>query len=290
MPSRSVQSLAALLVLGGLVAQEIGAAIAVLIFPALGPMGVVSMRIAFSAIVLLIIARPSLHGRTRGDWMTVAAFGAVLAVMNTSFYFALERIPLGVAVTIEVLGPLTLSAVMGRRALNWVWGALALVGVVLLCGFDFGRLDPLGIALAAVAGLCWAGYILGSARTGRRFPKLDGLAFAMAIGAVLTLPFGFLLAGDAMLRPDLLLIGLGVALLSSAVPYAVELLSLRRLPESTFGILMSLAPALAAAAGLVLLGQALTPVDLLAIALVVAASIGAVVTSSPRMPLSEPIP
>ena len=291
MPSRSSsQPIAALLVLGASLATDAGAAVAVLIFPEFGPMGVVSMRIGFSAVLLLIIARPRLRGRSRSDWMTVVGFGLALAVMNTSFYFAIQRIPLGVTVTIEVLGPLVLSVVMGRRALSWVWALLAFAGVVILCGVDFGQLDPVGIALAVLAGTCWAGYILSSARTGRRFAKIEGLALAMVVGTIVTLPFGILLAGPTLLRLDLLGFGLLVAVLSSTIPYAVELIALRRLPESTFGVLMSLAPATAVGAGFVLLHQALTPLDLVAIGLVIAASIGAVLTTAPaNTPLAEPV-
>jgi inner membrane transporter RhtA len=275
--------MAALLVLVGIITVQFGAGLAVLIFPELGPLGIVSLRIAFSAVLLLIIARPSLRGRTRRDWLTVVGYGLVIAVMNTTFYFSLERIPLGVAVTIEVLGPLIVSVVMGRRALSWVWAALAFIGVVVLCGAGFGRLDLLGVALAAIAGTCWALYILLAARTGQRFAKLDGLALAMAFGAIVTLPFGIATAGSAMLRPELLLIALGVAVLSSAIPYGVELIALRRIPESTFGVLMSIEPAVAALAGLLVLGQELTVIDIAAMALVIGASAGAVITSPPKV-------
>ncbi|MGW4928773.1 EamA family transporter [Agromyces sp. NPDC004153] len=280
-PSRGA---AALLVFVALVTPEIGAAVAVLVFPALGPMGAVALRLGFSAVILLAVARPSLRGRTRADWITVAVFGLVLAAMNTAFYFAIERIPLGVAATIEVLGPLILAVVIDRRLLSWVWATLAFGGVLMLSGFGFDpdRLDPLGIVFAGVAGVCWALYILASARTGRRFARLDGLALAMGIGAITALPFGALSAGPALLRLDLLGLTLVVALLSSAVPYAAELIALRRIPASTFGVLMALVPVTAAAAGFVMLGQALTPLDLAAIALVVLASVGAVLTGPDR--------
>lgn len=289
MTSRSEQPLAALLVLVGVITVQFGAGLAVLIFPALGPMGIVSLRIGFSAILILIIARPSLKGRSRSDWLTVIGYGLIMTLMNTAFYYSLERIPLGVAVTIEVLGPLTVSVVMGKRALNWLWAVLAFAGVVLLCGLGFGRLDPVGVVLAAIAGTCWALYILAAASTGRRFAKLDGLALAMVVGAVVALPFGFLTAGSAMLRPDLLGIGLAVAVLASAIPYGVELIALRRIPESTFGVLMSIEPAVAALAGFLLLSQALTIVDLIAMALVIGASIGAVLTS-PAKTVPVPMP
>ncbi len=274
------QSLGALLVVAGVVSVQIGASIAVLIFPTLGPMGVVALRIAFAAVLLLIIARPRLRGRSKADWMTVVGFGVVLAVMNTAFYFSLERIPLGVAVTIEVLGPLILSVVLGRKALSWVWAILAFVGVVILCGFGFGKLDLIGVALAAVAGVCWAAYILASARAGRRFAQLEGLALALVVSTILTLPLGIAFAGPAMLQLDVLGIALLVAALSSALPYSVELIALRRVPESTFGVLMSIEPAVAVAAGFFVLHQALTGLDLIAVVLVIAASVGAVLTGA----------
>lgn len=269
----------ALVIVAALVVQ-FGAGVAVLLFPSLGPLGIVSLRIAFAAVILLVIARPRLRGRTRADWMTVIAFGVVLATMNMAFYLSLELIPLGVAVTIEVLGPLILSVVMSRRVASWLWAALAFVGVLLLCGWDIGRLHLGGILLAALAGACWAGYILASARTGRRWENLDGLAIAMAVGAVVSLPFGIAQAGSAMLRLDLLALGLVVAVLSSVIPYACELVALRRLPESTFGVMMSTEPAIAAAVGFLVLHQTMTTVDLAGIALVIVATIGAVMMTS----------
>jgi inner membrane transporter RhtA len=272
---------AAGLVVAGLACQEVGAAFAVLLFPSIGAIGMVALRLTFSALILLAIARPSLRGRSRGDWMTVVLFGVALAVMNGLFYEALARIPLGAAVTIEVLGPLVLSVVTSRRASSWLWAVLAFVGVFLLGQGSFGELDPVGVLFAAGAGASWAGYILLSSRTGSRFARLDGLALAMAIGAVLTLPLGHAAAGPVIVRPDILLLGAAVALLSSTIPYALELFALRRIPSATFAILMSLAPAIAALAGVVLLGQHVTIVGITAIGLVVIASIGAVRQSPP---------
>ncbi|WP_308797440.1 EamA family transporter [Agromyces silvae] len=269
------------LVVLGLTAQEAGASIAVLLFPSAGPLGMVTFRLVFSALILLAIARPSWRGRSVRAWATVVAFGAVLATMNGLFYLSIERIPLGAAVTIEVLGPLALSVIAARRASAWLWAALAAIGVVLLGQGSFGHLDPVGVMLAAAAGAAWIFYILLSARTGAAFPRLDGLAIAMTFGAVIILPFGIATAGSALVRPDLLLLGAAVALLSSAIPYALELVALRRLPASTFAVLMSLAPAIATIAGLVLLGQSFTWVGAIAVALVVTASIGAV-RSAPR--------
>ncbi|WP_425319469.1 EamA family transporter [Agreia pratensis] len=272
---------AAGLVVVGLACQEVGAAFAVLLFPSVGALGMVALRLTFSALILLAIARPSVRGRSRGDWMTVVLFGVALAVMNGLFYEALARIPLGAAVTIEVLGPLVLSVATSRRASSWLWAVLAFVGVFLLGQGSFGELDPVGVLFAAGAGASWAGYILLSSRTGSRFARLDGLALAMTIGAVLTLPLGVAAAGPVIVRPDILLLGAAVAILSSTIPYALELFALRRIPSSTFAILMSLAPAIAALAGVVLLAQHISLVGVLAIALVVTASIGAVRSAGP---------
>ena len=270
------------LVVLGLICQEVGAGVAVLLFPAAGPIGTVTLRLVFSAVLLLAIFRPRFRGRTRADWLTVLGFGVVLGGMNALFYLALARLPLGPAVTIEYLGPLVLSVIVARRASAWLWAALALAGVALLARGGFDHLDPIGVALAAGAGILWVGYILLSARTGKRFARLDGLAIAAAIGGLGVLPFGLATAGEAFLDPRVLLFGLGVAVLSSAIPYALELIALRRVPADAFAILMSLAPALAAAAGFVVLHQTLEGWDLLAIALVVVASIGAVRAANRR--------
>lgn len=264
------------LVVTGLVCQEVGASIAVLLFDRAGPLGMVMLRLVFSAAILLLVARPRLRGHGRRDWTAVVTFGLVLAVMNGLFYLALERLPLGVTVTIEVLGPLTLSIIASGRASAWVWAALALAGVVALGGGGWDRLDPLGVTFALGAAVAWALYIVSSARVGGAFPKLDGLALAMAVGAVVSIPFGVADAGAALAQPTTLALGAAVALLSSTLPYAFELMALRRLAASAFAIMMSLAPAIAALAGLVLLGQTLSWLELVGIGLVIAASIGAV--------------
>lgn len=276
---------AAGLVVLGLVCQEVGAGVAVLLFPDAGPIGMVTLRLVFSAVLLLAVFRPAWRGRSREDWLTVAGFGLVLAGMNALFYLALARLPLGPTVTIEYLGPLVLSVVLARRASAWLWAVLALAGVALLARGGLGALDPLGVALAAGAGIMWVGYILLSTRTGRRFARLDGLAIAMAIGGLGMLPFGIASAGEAFLDVRVLALGLAVAVLSSAIPYGLELLALRRLPAETFSILLSLAPALAAGAGFAVLHQSLEGWDLLAIALVVVASMGAVRAAARRREL-----
>ena len=279
--TRSVRSgaiWATSLVIAGEICMDIGAAIAVLVFPQVGPLGMVMLRLVFSALVLLVLTRPRVRGHGRSDWLSVLGYGTVLATMNGLFYLALDRLPLGVTVTIEVLGPLVLSIVASRRASAWLWALIALAGVVCLGGGGWDRLDPVGVLFALGAAASWAFYILSAARVGRRFPKLDGLALAMTVGAVLSLPFGIAAAGASLLRPEVLGLGAAVALLSSTIPYALELIALRRIPASAFAILMSMSPAIAALAGLVLLGQELTLLELAGIALVIAAGIGAVRT------------
>ncbi|MFK0096757.1 EamA family transporter [Streptomyces sp. NPDC091040] len=264
------------LVVAGALSVQFGAAIAVLLMPRAGALGVVTLRLAAAALVLLVVCRPKLRGHSRADWGTVVAFGIAMGGMNTLFYQAADRIPLGAAVTLEVLGPLALSVIASRRLVNVVWAALALGGVVLLSGGGFDRLDPVGAAYALGAGVMWAAYIVFSARTGRRFPQADGLALAMVVAALLSLPLGIMDAGSRLLVPTTLGLGAAVALLSSVLPYTLELIALRRLPAPTFAILMSLEPAIAAMAGFLILHQALSVTDALAIALVIGASMGAV--------------
>ncbi|MFD7789214.1 DMT family transporter [Streptomyces nojiriensis] len=269
------------LVISAGISVQFGAALAVMIMPRAGAAGVVTLRLAAAALVLLLLCRPKVRGYARSDWGTVLAFGVAMAGMNGLFYQSIDRIPLGPAVTLEVLGPLALSVIVSRRLVNLLWAGLALGGVVLLSGhggggLGFGALDPLGAAFALGAGAMWAAYIVFSARTGRRFPQADGLALAMAVAAVISLPLGIAEAGSALLVPSTLALGVGVAVLSSVLPYTLELLALRRMPAPTFAILMSLEPAIAAAAGFLVLNQAMSALDALAIALVIAASMGAV--------------
>ncbi|MGW1165571.1 EamA family transporter [Streptomyces sp. NPDC001153] len=266
------------LVLAGAISVQFGGALAVTLIPRAGAPGVVTLRLLAAAVVLLLVCRPRLRGHSRTDWGTVIAFGIAMGAMNGLFYEAVARIPLGPAVTLEVLGPLTLSVLASRRAVNALWAGLALLGVFLLGGGGFSDLDPIGVAFALGAGAMWAVYILFSARTGRRFPQADGLALAMAVAALLFLPIGIASAGTRLLNPTILALGSAVALLSSVLPYTLELLALRRLPASTFAILMSLEPAIAATAGFLILGQSLSLTEAAAIALVIAASIGAVRT------------
>ncbi|MFE6333234.1 DMT family transporter [Streptomyces sp. NPDC057798] len=270
------------LVFAGGISVQFGGALAVTLMPKAGALGVVTLRLAVAAVVLLLICRPRLRGHSRTDWGTVVVFGITMAAMNGLFYQAVDRIPLGPAVTLEVLGPLALSVLASRRAVNLIWAGLALAGVFLLGGGGFSSLDPVGVAFALGAGAMWAAYIVFSARTGRRFPQADGLALAMVVAAVLFLPLGVLESGGKLLDPVTIALGAAVAILSSVLPYTLELLALRRLPASTFAILMSLEPAIAAAAGFLILSQALEATEAIAIALVIAASMGAVRTQVGR--------
>ncbi|MCL8016370.1 DMT family transporter [Streptomyces sp. AS02] len=276
------------LVLAGGISVQFGGALAVSLMPRAGALGVVALRLLVAAVVLLLVCRPRLRGHSRTDWGTVIVFGVTMAAMNGLFYQSVARIPLGPAVTLEVLGPLALSVLTSRRLVNVVWAGLALAGVFLLGGGGFESLDPIGVAFALAAGAMWAAYIVFSARTGRRFPQADGLALAMAVGAVLFLPLGIAESGAKLIDPVTLGLGAAVAILSSVLPYTLELLALRRMPAPTFAILMSLEPAVAGAAGFLLLDQALSTAQAVAIALVIAASMGAVRTQVGRGKAKEP--
>ncbi|WP_344407233.1 EamA family transporter [Dactylosporangium fulvum] len=270
------------LVLGSQSSIHCGAAVATMLFPLAGPSGVVTLRLVIAAVLMLAVFRPALRGHGARDWALVGGFGVALAGMNLLFYEAIERMPIGPVVTLEVLGPLALSVLAGRRRGSWLWALLALAGVVLLGSgrLTAGRLDPVAVGCAFAAGAAWAGYIVLSARIGSRFPKRDGLALSMGVAALVALPVGVAQAGTALLDPVALALGAAVAVLSSALPYTLELSALRRLPTGTFSVLMSLGPAIAALAGFAILRQALTMLEVIAIVLVVAASAGAVRTGT----------
>lgn len=268
------------LVLAGTVSVQFGSAVAALLFPRAGALGTVALRITIAAVLLLVVTRPRLRGYTRTDWVVGCGFGLALGGMNILFYQAIDRVPLGAVVTIEVLGPLLLSVVASRRAASLLWAGLALAGVYLLGQGGFGRLNAAGVAFALGAGVMWAAYIVLNARAGARFPRLDGLAIAMTVAALVSLPLGVAESGGALLEPVALGLGLAIAVMSSGVPYALELLALRRLPAATFAVLTSLAPAFAAVAGYLVLDQGLSLSQCAAIAMVVTASAGAVRTGN----------
>ena len=259
------------LVLAAAASLQVGAAFAVTLFDELGPGGAAFLRLAFATVILWAIWRP----RLTGDLRLVAAFGAALGLMNWSIYEAMDRIPLGVAVTIEFAGPLLVAVIGSRRPLDGLWVALAALGIVLLADPGGGSTDALGVLFALTAATCWIAYIHLSQRAGAAYPGGSGLALAMVVGALVVLPAGVIEGGSALLEPDLLASGLVVALASSVLPYSLELEALRRLPAAVFGVLMSLQPAVAALAGFVVLGQELGARELAAIAMVVMASAGA---------------
>ena len=266
----------AVLVLLAAGSVQFGAGLAATLFDDLGPGGTVFLRLLFAAVVLGLVWRPRVRGLGRRELWLAVAFGLTLAGMNACFYASIDRIPLGIAVTIEFVGPLGVAVAGSRKPLDLLWAGLAAAGIVLLSGLggDGGGLDGLGVAIALVAGGFWAAYIVLSERTGEAFPGGSGLALAMGVAAVALVPVGVADAGEALLEPELLALGAAVAMLSSAIPYSLELEALRRMPKRVFGVLMSLEPALAAVAGFVVLGQGLDARQSVAIGLVVAASIG----------------
>jgi inner membrane transporter RhtA len=261
------------LVLVGIAVVQVGAAFATKLFDHLGPAGTVLLRVLFAAIVLCAIWRPRLRDHSKADLRLATLFGLVLAFMNLSFYEAIDRIHLGIAVTLEFIGPLGVALFGSRNRLDVLWALLAATGVVLLGGVSGA--NATGVFFALIAAACWATYILVNVRVGRVFPGGDGLAIAMTIGVIPLIPFGIADAGSNLLEPRLLAVGLGVAVLSSVIPYSVEVEALRRLKPSVFGILMSLEPAMAALAGFIVIGQDLSALDVVAMALVISASIGA---------------
>ncbi len=278
------------LVLLGIASVQLGAGFAKKLFEELPPSAVVTLRLATSSIVLVLISRPLLRAGARrwrrGDLAVAGAFGVTLATMNYSIYESFSRIPLGIAVTIEFLGPLGVAVAFSRRWIDLLWVGLAAAGVALLTLDDSGAVTAAGVAFALLAAAAWAGYILLSAETGRRFPGSSGLALASVAATMLVLPVGITTGGTGLLRPDLLLIGAAIGLLSSVIPYTFELEALRRMPARVFGILMSLEPAVAALVGLVILGEMLDLREWTAIGCVVVACLGA--TRSQETPREAP--
>ena len=279
----------ALLVLVAIGSVQVGSAVARTLFDSLGAAGATLLRLGLSAAVLLAVLRPRVRTWDRTQWAPVALLGGAMGAMNLSFYLSLRTVPLGIAVTVEFVGPLLLALVQTRRAVDVLWALLAGSGVVLL-GADTSRAAPLsGMALALLAGLFWAGYILASARVGQVLPGLDGLAVALAVALVLVLPFGATGASAVLHAPALLLGGLAIAVLSSVVPYGLEMAALRRMPTRVFGILMSLEPAAAALSGFVLLGQALGVREVTALLLVSLASAGVTLGRREGAPVPQPL-
>jgi inner membrane transporter RhtA len=274
------------LVIGGIVSVQVGAAIAKDLFPLIPPTAMVWLRLVTSALILVAIARPRIRGRSAADWRMALGFGVSLVTMNWAIYQSFARIPLGIAVTIEFLGPLTVAVLGSRRPRDLLWVLLAGAGVATL-GLAPGELTLAGVLFALLAGAAWAAYILLSAGTGRRWPGISGLAVASVVGAVVLAPPAIVEAGTDLLDPKILALGVAIGLLSSVIPYSFELKALRRMPPRVFGVLMSLEPAAAALAAMVLLSEFLTPLQWTAVACVVAASVGATRSAEPP---TEPAP
>jgi len=270
---------APLLVLTAIASVQVGSAVARTLFDDLGAAGVTLLRLAIAALILGVAIRPRVRRWSVAAWRAAALLGLTMAGMNLLFYLALRTVPLGVGVTVEFLGPLLLTLTQTRRLTDLLWALLAGGGVALL-GLDGGVSAPLGgLLLAFAAGLCWAGYILASAHLGILVPGTGGLAVALAVAAVIVLPFGAPGAAEVLHRPELLLGAAAVALLSSVLSYGLEINALRRMPTRVFGILMSLEPAAAAVAGLVVLHQRLGLREVAALVLVSLASLGATVAA-----------
>ena len=274
------------LVLVGILSVQFGAGVAKTLFDEVAPTTIVWLRLVTSAVVLLAIARPALRGRTGQDWLVVLAFGIALGVMNWSIYQSFARIPIGLAVTLEFVGPLTLAVLGSRRPRDLLWVGLAGLGVLLL-GLQPADLTWAGVGFALLAGATWAAYILLSAQTGRRWQGVDGLALASVVATLLLTPVALGRYADELDDARILVLGALVGLLSSVIPYTCELVALRTLRPAVFSILMSLEPAAAALAGLVVVHEVLGPVQLLAMACVVVASVGATRSGAT---ISEPVP
>jgi inner membrane transporter RhtA len=263
------------LVLGAIASVQLGAAVATTLFARLGPAGTVLERLAFGSLILLAISRPRLRGQHPRQLAQAAIFGLVLAAMNLTFYESLHRIPLGIAVALEFVGPLAVALAGSRRALDLLWVAFAVGGILVLTDPGGHALDGLGVLLALLAGCFWGAYIVLNARLGRIFPGGSGLALGICVGTVAVAPLGIAEAGVQLLDGESLLLGAAIGLLSSVIPYSFEVEALRRIAPPVFGVLMSLEPAVAALAGFVVVGQRISPRVLVGIVLVIVASAGA---------------
>lgn len=266
------------LLIVSIVSIQLGAAVAIDIFPVLGPVATTFLRLAIAAALLLVTARHMMGRGVRQHAGALLLYGAILGVMNMCFYGAIERIPLGIAVAVEFVGPLGLAAITSRRARDFAWIGLAAIGIALLTPEIGSTLDPLGVALAGITGLCWAGFIVMSRRVGRDLPGNSGLAIAMAVAALVVLPVELAVGGLG--RLDLVVLGkaLAVAVLSTALPLSLEFEALKRLTPRAYGILVTLEPAAAATVGVLLLGQAMGVQGLLAIACVTGAALGVTIS------------
>ena len=273
------------LVFVAILSVQLGATIAKGLFPSIGPGGAVFLRLFIGALALLLVQRPRWRGHSRHDYLGAALLGLAIAGMNSFFYAALARLPLGIAVTLEFVGPLSVAVTGSRRRLDVLWGALAAAGILLLAPTGHFSIDPVGVAFALLAGLGWAAYILLNVSVGRAFPGATGLAFAMAVAGLVVLPFGLQAAPSLLADPKLVAAGGGVALLSSFIPFSLEHAALKRLPARAFGVLMSWEPTVAALVGFIVLRESLGLRGLLALVSVTIATAGSARFGGPQPPV-----
>ncbi len=268
-------------VLTAIFSVQFGATLSEHLFPVVGVEGTTAMRQGFSAVVLLALFRPWRGLPERKHWPLIALYGVLLGVMNFSFYLAIARLPLGIAVALEFSGPLTVAVISSRKWIDFVWVACAVTGLLILLPLHggVGRIDPWGVVFALVAALCWGAYIIVGQKISLRVDGTKAVALGMTVSSLLIVPIGVVHAGAALFAPMTLLWGLGAAMVSSAIPYSCEMWALKRVPAKTFSLMMSLEPAAGALMGFLLLGEHLTPLQWLAIGLVIAASAGSSLTA-----------
>jgi inner membrane transporter RhtA len=263
-----------LLLVCSILSVQLGAALATSLFATIGSSGTVFLRLSSAALILWLAWRPRLRAYHRSEYVLVGLFGLTIAAMNALFYAAIARIPLGIATTLEFVGPLGVAITASRKWRDLVWVGFAAAGIALLAPIGKTSFDPLGIVFALLAGVGWAAYILFNVRIGQAFSNGEGLALSMGVAALAFSPFGLLSGGAHLLNPRVLLIGVGVGMLSTVVPFSLELEALRRLPARVFGVLMSLEPAIAALIGFVILHETIGLRGLIALTLIMAASAG----------------
>ncbi|AQS86775.1 transporter EamA [Neoasaia chiangmaiensis NBRC 101099] len=280
------------MLVGGISSFQIGAALAKSLFPLFGPTGMVGLRVGFAAVILLIVMRPARTAFRRDVWPLLIPYGASMAVMNFFFYIALTRLPLGLVVALEFMGPLSLALFGSRRALDLLWAVMVAIGVFLLLRPEkaVGHLDPIGVAAALCSGVGWIVYILSGTRIGRTMPAGESTALGMTIGALFLSPWLLPALPLAVTHPNQGMWAVCVAIMSSAVPYILDMMAMRRLKPSELGVLLSMEPMLGALSGLVLLGESLSTARWVGVGCVVAASVGNVLSSRPSVTKPQPPP